>query len=147
MNQNSIINQALLRRGFFIGDQPEEDGWDINRDPNSMSGRSKPLIGTLLALVIVCSSGLLVSCRFNQTKREPIKPNQEQLSEEQRMAELRLAERLKSEKRAAGQKGWIDGHRATVACLHGERAQTDGNELRCEEPAYVRDNYTAAATP
>lgn len=70
-----------------------------------------------------------------------------QLAEQQRLAALRLAERLKSEKGGAGQKGWIDGHRATVACLHGERAQTDGNELRCEELAYVRENYAAAAAP
>ena len=33
------------------------------------------------------------------------------------------------------------GHAATVECLQGERAITDGNELRCEEWAYVQDNY------
>lgn len=33
------------------------------------------------------------------------------------------------------------GHGATVDCLHGERAQTDGDELRCEDWAYVRQNY------
>lgn len=33
------------------------------------------------------------------------------------------------------------GHAATVECLQGERAITDGNELRCEEWAYVQSNY------
>ena len=33
------------------------------------------------------------------------------------------------------------GHSATVDCLHGERAQTDGDELRCEDWSYVRSNY------
>jgi hypothetical protein len=33
------------------------------------------------------------------------------------------------------------GHGATVDCLHGERAQTDGDELRCEDWSYVRANY------
>ena len=112
-----------------------------------MCARFKPLIGTLLALAIGASSGLLVSCRSNKPSQESIKPTQEQLAEQQQLAALRQAARLKSEKGEAGQKGWIDGHRATVACLHGERAQTDGNELRCEELAYVRENYAAAASP
>jgi len=116
-----------------------------------MCARFKPLIGTLLALAIGASSGLLVSCRSNKPSQESIKPTQEQLAkqlaEQQQLAALRQAARLKSEKGVAGQKGWIDGHRATVACLHGERAQTDGNELRCEELAYVRENYAAAASP
>ena len=113
-----------------------------------MCARFKPLIGTLLAIAIGSSSGLLVSCRSNKPSQESIKPTQEQLAEQQQLAALRQAARLKSEKREAGQKGWIDGHRATVACLHGERAQTDGNELRCEELAYVRENYaTGAAAP
>jgi hypothetical protein len=36
------------------------------------------------------------------------------------------------------------GHEAMVSCLHGERAQTDGNELRCEDWSYVRQNYLQA---
>ena len=116
-----------------------------------MCTRFKPLIGTLLAIAIGASSGLLVSCGSNKPSQESIQPTQEQLAEQQRLAALRQAERLKSEKgsekREADQKGWIDGHRATVACLHGERAQTDGNELRCEELAYVRENYAGAAAP
>lgn len=40
--------------------------------------------------------------------------------------------------------GLVQGHTATVACLRGERAQTDGNELRCEDWAYVRQNYASA---
>lgn len=40
--------------------------------------------------------------------------------------------------------GLVAGHTATVACLRGERAQTDGNELRCEDWAYVRQNYARA---
>ena len=116
-----------------------------------MCARFKPLIGTLLALAIGASIGLLVSCGSNKPSQESIQPTQEQLAkqlaEQQQLAALRQAARLKSEKREAGQKSWIDGHRATVACLHGERAQTDGNELRCEELAYVRENYAAAAAP
>ena len=42
---------------------------------------------------------------------------------------------------AALKQGWSEGHRATVTCLKGERAQTDGNELRCEDQAYVEQNY------
>ncbi|QVL52556.1 MAG: hypothetical protein KFB97_14330 [Cyanobium sp. M30B3] len=33
------------------------------------------------------------------------------------------------------------GHAATVDCLQAERAITGGDELRCEEWAYVRQNY------
>lgn len=33
------------------------------------------------------------------------------------------------------------GHAATVDCLQGERAITGGDELRCEEWDYVRQNY------
>jgi hypothetical protein len=35
----------------------------------------------------------------------------------------------------------VEGHEAMVSCLQGERAQTDGNELRCEDWSYVRQNY------
>jgi hypothetical protein len=38
-------------------------------------------------------------------------------------------------------RGLLQGHEAMVSCLHGERAQTDGNELRCEDWSYVRQNY------
>lgn len=37
------------------------------------------------------------------------------------------------------------GHAATVECLLGERAITGGDELRCEDWAYVRDNYLSRA--
>jgi hypothetical protein len=33
------------------------------------------------------------------------------------------------------------GHAATVDCLHGERAITGGDELRCEDWTFVRENY------
>ncbi|MCP9928557.1 hypothetical protein [Cyanobium sp. CH-040] len=33
------------------------------------------------------------------------------------------------------------GHQAMVECQHGERAITDGDELRCEDWEYVRSNY------
>ncbi|MCU0529242.1 MAG: hypothetical protein MUD04_07070 [Cyanobium sp. Prado107] len=33
------------------------------------------------------------------------------------------------------------GHQAMVECQHGERAITDGDELRCEDWDYVRSNY------
>ncbi|MBM5824464.1 MAG: hypothetical protein FJ054_03690 [Cyanobacteria bacterium M_surface_10_m2_119] len=33
------------------------------------------------------------------------------------------------------------GHAATIDCLQGERAITDGDELRCEDWRYVRENY------
>lgn len=41
-------------------------------------------------------------------------------------------------------RGLLQGHEAMVSCLHGERAQTDGNELRCEDWSYVRQNYLLA---
>ncbi|MFQ6538961.1 MULTISPECIES: hypothetical protein [Aphanothece] len=41
-------------------------------------------------------------------------------------------------------RGLEQGHSATVDCLHGERAQTDGNELRCEDWTYVQQNYLQA---
>jgi hypothetical protein len=37
------------------------------------------------------------------------------------------------------------GHAATVDCLQGERAITDGDELRCEQWDYVRENYLRPA--
>ena len=37
------------------------------------------------------------------------------------------------------------GHAVTVECLHAERAQTDGDELRCEEWSYVYKNYLDSA--
>ena len=37
------------------------------------------------------------------------------------------------------------GHQAMVECQHGERANTDGDELRCEDWAYVRSNYLEAS--
>ncbi len=33
------------------------------------------------------------------------------------------------------------GHAATIDCLQGERAITDGDELRCEDWQYVKENY------
>ncbi|MEX1323636.1 MAG: hypothetical protein AB1Z21_05495 [Synechococcaceae cyanobacterium] len=36
------------------------------------------------------------------------------------------------------------GHQAMVECQHGERAITDGDELRCEDWEYVRSNYLEA---
>lgn len=37
------------------------------------------------------------------------------------------------------------GHAATVRCLRGERATTDGDELRCEDWPYVISNYSQNA--
>ena len=37
------------------------------------------------------------------------------------------------------------GHQAMVECQHGERAVTGGDELRCEDWAYVRSNYLEAS--
>ncbi|MCP9887874.1 hypothetical protein KBY96_08020 [Cyanobium sp. ATX 6A2] len=37
------------------------------------------------------------------------------------------------------------GHQAMVECQHGERAITDGDELRCEDWGYVRSNYLEAS--
>ena len=58
-------------------------------------------------------------------------------------------ERKAAEAKAAAtalRRSWSEGHQSTVACLRGERAQTDGNELRCEEQAYVERNYPAASS-
>jgi hypothetical protein len=37
------------------------------------------------------------------------------------------------------------GHQAMVECQHGERAITEGDELRCEDWEYVRSNYLEAS--
>ena len=39
------------------------------------------------------------------------------------------------------------GHAATIDCLQGERAITDGDELRCEDWAYVQTNYLNRSKP
>ncbi|MEO1001946.1 MAG: hypothetical protein AAFX65_02405 [Cyanobacteria bacterium J06638_7] len=36
------------------------------------------------------------------------------------------------------------GHQAMVECQHGERSITGGDELRCEDWDYVRENYLSA---
>jgi len=112
-----------------------------------MHVRFKPLINALLALTMASSGSLLVSCRPTETTPKATEANQEQRAEQQRLAERNAAAQLQRERKTASQQGWIDGHKATVACLRGERAQTDGNELRCEEQAYVQMNYAAATTP
>ncbi|MCX5941313.1 MAG: hypothetical protein NTX18_10010 [Cyanobium sp. LacPavin_0818_WC50_MAG_67_9] len=62
-------------------------------------------------------------------------------------AAQKQAQRAAAQAAAVGLRhGWSEGHQSTVACLHGERAQTDGNELRCEEQAYVERNYPAASS-
>ena len=42
--------------------------------------------------------------------------------------------------------GQVQGHAATVRCLRGERALTDGDELRCEDWVYVLSNYSSGAS-
>ena len=37
--------------------------------------------------------------------------------------------------------GPASGHAMTVRCLRGERAMSDGDELRCEDWSYVSNNY------
>ncbi len=39
------------------------------------------------------------------------------------------------------------GHAATIDCLQGERSITDGDELRCEDWAYVQANYLNRSKP
>jgi hypothetical protein len=62
-------------------------------------------------------------------------------------ADQKQAQRAAAQAAAVAlRRGWSEGHQSTVACLHGERAQTDGNELRCEEQTYVERNYPAASS-
>ncbi|MEB3234737.1 MAG: hypothetical protein VKM98_04860 [Cyanobacteriota bacterium] len=46
--------------------------------------------------------------------------------------------KAKAEQNAEGPRS---GHQSTVRCLRGERAMTDGDELRCEDWNYVINNY------
>ena len=100
----------------------------------SRSRRIATLLGIGLGgLSVVAGSGLLLGgCNqgtLNSLRSETSKEQQNQV----RQAAAR--------EQAARQRGWSEGHQATVACLHGERAQTDGNELLCEDSAYVAKNY------
>lgn len=108
------------------------------------------LLGTLVGMSVLGCAALLGACRQGAPttptpeagrKQPQSQPNdqvaQEQAGREQQDQARRTAELLQ----AAQKRGWREGHNATVACLHGERAQTDGNELRCEEQNYVEKNY------
>lgn len=108
------------------------------------------LLYTLIGMSALGCTALLTACG----QGEPTSPApetskakiQSQLSD-QNTQEQASRDRQSEARRAivlleaAQQRGWSQGHNATVACLQGERAQTDGNELRCEEQAYVEKNY------
>jgi len=101
------------------------------------------------ALTLLGSALLLSACQQGGL-RPPSQPalppaNQTEQTEKDRQAEARKQAEQKIEQQALKQ-GWSRGHLATVACLHGERAQTDGNELRCEDQTYVERNYPAASS-
>ena len=96
------------------------------------------------SLVLLGSGVLLAACQKGgpQLPPQPTLPSPdaaEQPKAEQQAAAAKLAQQRIEQ--ATLKQGWSAGHRATVTCLKGERAQTDGNELRCEDQAYVEQNY------
>lgn len=105
-------------------------------------------MGTPQRLVAGCISALAVGLLITSCSRDPGKtptaaparPDGASQLQEERQRQQQAEERKQREAAALAQ-GWQQGHRATVACLQGERAQTDGSELRCEEQAYVEQNY------
>jgi hypothetical protein len=80
----------------------------------------------MAAMLIVCTAA--VGCRRQSD------------SKQQRALESTPVQVNPSEAASASR----EGHRLTVRCLRGERAMTDGDELRCEAWTYVQDNYAAA---
>ena len=97
------------------------------------------------SLTLLGSAVLLAACQRGipqlppQPNLPPAQPTGQPRNDPQANA-LKASEQQRREQ-AALKQGWGEGHRATVACLQGERAQTDGNELRCEDQAYVEQNY------
>ncbi len=99
------------------------------------------LLGTAL-LLTACGREAIKPRVVGSPHRTPV-PSAAQLQAERTAAQQRQAAEGKAAA-VALRRGWSEGHQSTVACLHGERAQTDGNELRCEDQAYVERNYRAA---
>ncbi len=117
----------------------------------------RTLMGLGLGGLTVAAGGVLLSgCRqaaLNPSGRAPeAKPLEAKPSDQTALNQASPTRedqpgRTAELQQAAQQRGWREGHNATVACLHGERAQTDGNELRCEEQAYVLKNYASGTSP
>jgi len=109
----------------------------------SPSNRETPLPNRLGASLL-CAALLLTACGRKSATPEAVRPTPQVQAPS---ATHQQAKRNAAQAAAvARQRGWSEGHQSTVACLHGERAQTDGNELRCEEQVYVERNYPAAST-
>jgi len=110
----------------------------------SMPNRDRQRRLLPFSLALLGSGVLLAACQKGgpQLPAQPTLPSPnaaEQAQAEQQAAAAKLAQ--KQIEQAALKQGWSAGHLATVTCLKGERAQTDGNELRCEDQAYVEQNY------
>lgn len=104
-------------------------------------GSSHHLVAT--SITALASVLLIAACRPDPGKTPaaaPARPDGIAGLQAEQQRQQHAAERKRVEATARAQ-GWQQGHRATVACLQGERAQTDGSELRCEEQAYVETNY------
>jgi len=109
----------------------------------SPSSRNNPRPNGLAACLL-CAALLLTACGREVSKPKAVTsaPQGPVPSAAQKQAQRAAAQAAA----VALRRGWSEGHQSTVACLHGERAQTDGNELRCEEQAYVERNYPAASS-
>ena len=117
---------------------------DGSMPDDSMPNRNRQRRLLQFSLALLGSGTLLASCQTDapQLPAQPTLPSPnaaEQAQADQQAEAARLAQQRIEQ--AALKQGWSAGHRATVTCLQGERAQTDGNELRCEDPAYVEQNY------
>ncbi len=117
-------------------------------EPRSIPGPQRPgAPGTVLrrCLTLLGSALLLSACQrgIPQLPAQPNLPPPNKAGQPQNDPQgdaVKTSAQQRIEQ-AALKQGWRAGHLATVACLQGERAQTDGNELRCEDQAYVEQNY------
>jgi len=132
-----------------IGAAPMPDGSmpDASMPTRSTPTRDRQRRLLPFSLALLGSGVLLAACQnggpplpAQPTLPPPNAAGQPQVDQQAEAAKL-AQQRIEQ---AALKQGWSAGHRATVTCLQGERAQTDGNELRCEDQAYVEQNYRSS---
>lgn len=115
----------------------------MDSQTNGMRPDLRSISTLLIAVGLLGGGALLTACQ----PRDPAGNSSERATPERAQQATLEEDRLAAQTKAAWQRGWGEGHGATVACLRGERAQTDGSELRCEDQAYVQQNYRPVASP
>jgi hypothetical protein len=117
------------------------------RDTLRSAGCPSPACRALLRTLPIVIAVLLGSCgnRPSSQPLPPTAPSLPQTGSDGARSGLPTGSSAAQTALAEGRsRGLEQGHSATVDCLRGERAQTDGNELRCEDWTYVRQNYLQA---